>query len=425
MSSSTRSVAPVKSAISLCGSHHRLTVFCQACGVALCDSCLSNGSHCHHQFSSLQDACKKRIDELKGLAGNIRGPNSFTYEASITNRTKLKEDIFLKIKENLDAMFKELRDLVEVSKNQAFKLLAAQQKNTEAQFKIMEAQFKIKTMAEIHEKLEQLWIEAGQSPDNVSSVMTQCVEVEKRIEIIDKNSVDWEKDDHLRLKSLENSVQKILEMSKSCLTQPWEFADFITFDKNTAHEKLRVSEDHRQVTVFAKDLRSNHRSNEVQDAVLLHVQAEQAFTTGQHYWEVDVRGCRSWEIGVLGEEGTEKLSWTLRLDDGMLSALHDRDDVRVREQDLSFLGVFLDCDKGRLWFYNVAVNAVMHAFAVRCGGGGRPMRPVFSIAPKDDDFSRLVLWNICEKDPRPESPASMADPCVDSPSATGLQGPLT
>ncbi|KAG5267908.1 hypothetical protein AALO_G00227310 [Alosa alosa] len=409
------SVESAGTATSLCNSHQRsLTVFCQECGVALCDSCLSNGDHRNHQFSSLLDACMKRLDELmknnKELARSIKKQGNFTSDASITNSIKYIEANFLKTKENLDAMFSELRDLLEVNKIQAFKLLAAQQKHMEAQLT------ELKTKAEIHEELERLKIQTGQTPDNASSVQTQCVELEKRIEIIDNNFVDWEKkDDHLRRKSLENSVRMILEKSKSCLTHPLKFVDFITFDKNTAHEKLSVSEDNRQVTLFAKDMQSNQsQPDKAQDARLLHVQAEQTFTAGQHYWEVDVRGCRSWEIGVVGEEGTEKLSWTLRLDDGVLTALHNHGDFRVREQDLLFLGVFLDCDKGRLWFYNVDTDATIHTFPVR-RGSGRTMRPVFSIAPEEEDeFSCLVLCNICENDPRP---ASMADSCVDSPNA--------
>ncbi|KAG5268464.1 hypothetical protein AALO_G00212880 [Alosa alosa] len=417
-----------------CNTHQRqLIVFCQQCGKPLCDSCLSSGEHRNHELSRLPDACKKEMDELmknsKELTKNIRKQGNFATQASINHRLKLIEDNFNKSKENIEAQFKDLKDLLEANRRQVFKLLNAQKDHTKAQLREIK-QYGENEIADIHEKLEQFRIQIGQDPNSVlcSAVLKECMEQEKRIEIIGKSFVDWEepKYDDLRLKSLEKSVDAIVKKSKACLQYPWEFADFITFDKATAHEKLRVSENNRQVTVFAKDLRSKSQPNQLPDP-LLHVLAEQSFTAGQHYWEVDVRGCRSWAVGVEGEEeeegrqagtsplGHKKLSWMLESDAGMLSALQNDVSTPVREQDLSFIGLFLDYDKERLTFYNVATDTVMHNFVFR---RGTKMRPAFNITPEGDESSFLVLCDLCEED-RPESPADMVDSSVESPNQRG------
>ena len=134
-----------------------------------------------------------------------------------------------------------------------------------------------------------------------------------------------------------------------------------------------------------------------------------------------MKGCLSWAVGLVGlvgsveecwdttsELGHDKRSWMLESDAGSLAAIHNDDFHTVREQEnLSLLGIFLDCDKGRLQFYNVLTGGLLHSFAARFG---RAMWPVFSILPpmKDGEPSCLVLCDLCERE-RSERPGSGAD----------------
>ena len=64
-SSVDSSPAVANSAITFCISHHRqLIVFCEECGLALCDSCLSSATHHNHTFSTLPDECKKQMASI-------------------------------------------------------------------------------------------------------------------------------------------------------------------------------------------------------------------------------------------------------------------------------------------------------------------------------------------------------------------------
>ena len=137
-----------------------------------------------------------------------------------------------------------------------------------------------------------------------------------------------------------------------------------------------------------------------------------------------MKGCLSWAVGLVGlvgsveecwdttsELGHDKRSWMLESDAGSLAAIHNDDFHTVREQEnLSLLGIFLDCDKGRLQFYNVLTGGLLHSFAARFG---RAMWPVFSILPpmKDGEPSCLVLCDLCERErsERSERPGSGAD----------------
>lgn len=166
-------------------------------------------------------------------------------------------------------------------------------------------------------------------------------------------------------------------------------------------ERLRVSEDNRQVTFSInnstsskKTIKSHHNGDS-----FLSVLAEQCFTAGKHYWEVDVRECPTWATGVLQVQPGQEASplehgaplWTLESESGVLSAESNGDSYKVTEEDLSLLGILLDCDEHRLRFYNVVTGAALHTFPVH---HGQTMRPVFSIGPLVDKSSSLVLCDL-------------------------------
>ncbi|KAL2085288.1 hypothetical protein ACEWY4_018608 [Coilia grayii] len=406
--------SPVK-----CNSHNRpVIVFCMDCGVALCDNCLSSKAHHSHQYSSLPEACQKQMDDLakktKELEKNMRKRGHVPSPTSANGILEVrKSDNFTKSKEKIDKLYNELEEMLEGNKSKALRLLDAMQEHLKAKLTCVERSGEKvqRDVAEIRETVQQLQDQVDQDSADVL-VSVSLWEHPKHM------CVNWEhnyKFSNIRLTSLENSVHAILAKSKAFLPCPWEFAEFITFDKNTAPEMLKVSEDNRQVTIPASNSLARKQPNKSQDS-FLNVQAEQSFSTGQHYWEVDVRECHSWAAGVVVEGqldqasslGHDQLSWILESDAGVLSAAHNGDSSAVIEEDLSLLGIFLDCHSKRLRFYNVVTGAVLHTFPVRCG---QTVRPVFSIAPLDDRSSCLVLCDLHrESTERPESSPDSASP---------------
>lgn len=132
--------------------------------------------------------------------------------------------------------------------------------------------------------------------------------------------------------------------------------------------------------------------------------ASQSFSKGLHYWEVDVGACKSWAVGVTENKrakssqrqsgGQEKNSWILECDEGELSVLHNNDSSRVKESNIQTLGVFLDCDKGRVKFFNVNTGCILHSFITQFKNSVCPM---FSICPQKDSSARLTICNLIQK----------------------------
>lgn len=101
-------------------------------------------------------------------------------------------------------------------------------------------------------------------------------------------------------------------------------------------------------------------------------------TAGLSYWEVDVRCCSTWAVGVaygsLQRKGLDKSaqlgrnrnSWCVELKNGNLSAWHNDRHVACQgagRRALERVGVWVNYDKGQLMFYDADKMVVLQRFS--------------------------------------------------------------
>lgn len=132
-----------------------------------------------------------------------------------------------------------------------------------------------------------------------------------------------------------------------------------TFDLRSHSCSLEVSEDGRAVTVShcaQTHLWSHERF------VTCQALCSQAFSSGQHYWEVDTRRCSHWAVGVAsgGMKRTQILGRTTDSccvewkGTGQLSAWHMVKETVLGSDRPTVVGIWLDLEEGKLAFYSVA-----------------------------------------------------------------------
>lgn len=110
--------------------------------------------------------------------------------------------------------------------------------------------------------------------------------------------------------------------------------------------------------------------------------AEQEFTTGRHYWDIETSACSGWAAGVaythLGQDerlGRSKSSWCIEWSSGSFSARHDSSETPLKQRHSSRLRVLLDMDSGHLSFWSgTDGEAELFDFRVEFRA---PVRPVF------------------------------------------------
>ncbi|XP_029959067.1 E3 ubiquitin-protein ligase TRIM69 isoform X1 [Salarias fasciatus] len=175
---------------------------------------------------------------------------------------------------------------------------------------------------------------------------------------------------------------------KSCL-----YPDItpMTFDPETAHPNLSLSQSLTSVWYEedkdTTDCPANPRRFHYYYCVLGH----QRFISGRHYWEVEVAGKTAWRLGVAREDvprgemqttGTSNGLWTLALKGGSVIACTDPKPTKVTVSlRLVRVGVFLDCEKEEVTFYNAVTMAPIYTFSMETVAG--PLFPFYN--PCDDD----------------------------------------
>uniref|UniRef100_S4R7Q2 B30.2/SPRY domain-containing protein n=1 Tax=Petromyzon marinus TaxID=7757 RepID=S4R7Q2_PETMA len=127
-----------------------------------------------------------------------------------------------------------------------------------------------------------------------------------------------------------------------------------TLDTNSACDLLKISSDLRAVTQSGVPQGRPHHPHRFE--CWPQALCSENFSSGQHYWEVDVGSAR---CGLGGSE----VSWCLRKDVDSFSVLHGGVETPLSvPQPPQRVGVHLDWDAGLLSFYSADSMAPMHSF---------------------------------------------------------------
>ncbi|NXP03332.1 TRI39 ligase, partial [Thinocorus orbignyianus] len=184
----------------------------------------------------------------------------------------------------------------------------------------------------------------------------------------------------------------------------------VTLDPDTAHPRLEISTDGKSVkdTGTIRKVPSNEKRFDSHTFVL----AEEGYTSGRHYWEVDVGKRRSWTLGIAREsvirKGTLTLSpkngfWVMGFTDGREYWAYTEPWTCLSVSGkLPKIGIFLDISAKKVTFYNVHKKTPLYSFTV--GGDSsrkEKLLPFFSTGPasaKPDEESLRIVWEYDDHD---------------------------
>ncbi|KAK2919689.1 hypothetical protein Q8A73_001893 [Channa argus] len=171
-----------------------------------------------------------------------------------------------------------------------------------------------------------------------------------------------------RLKAtLNKGTEKLLEAE---LKRVQQYAVDVTLDPKTAHPKLILSDDGKQVN--HSDVQMNLPDNPERFSYRVIVLSEQSFSSGRFYYEVEVRGKTKWDLGVASGSADRKGQiasspeagyWTLQLRNGNeYIALANPEVVLSVRQRPHKMGVFVDYEEGLISFFDVDTTDIIYSF---------------------------------------------------------------
>uniref|UniRef100_UPI00398E5610 E3 ubiquitin-protein ligase TRIM39-like n=1 Tax=Pristiophorus japonicus TaxID=55135 RepID=UPI00398E5610 len=143
----------------------------------------------------------------------------------------------------------------------------------------------------------------------------------------------------------------------------------VTLDVETAHQWLEVSEDLKSVR--RTRARSTLTDTEKRFTAWTCVLGSEGFTSGRHYWEVEVAANRIWNLGVATESVERKGKVDLIPENGLWTIGRYNDRLSVNSYPRSPLpagqipgkvGVYLSYESGTVTFYSADTKSHLHTF---------------------------------------------------------------
>ncbi|XP_022061441.1 E3 ubiquitin-protein ligase TRIM39-like [Acanthochromis polyacanthus] len=166
---------------------------------------------------------------------------------------------------------------------------------------------------------------------------------------------------------MQNETEKMVAKEIKRIKQ---YAVDVTLDSNTANEQLIVSSDGKQV----KNEGSPQKvpDNPERFDILLGVLGKEGYSSGAFYFEVQVEGMTSWDIGVALETVDRKGLYQIGLNHGyVVLMLRDGKTLKACDQNhvelsapktIKKIGVFVDHEEGEVCFYDVGIKAHIYSF---------------------------------------------------------------
>lgn len=164
---------------------------------------------------------------------------------------------------------------------------------------------------------------------------------------------------------LRQHMERLIAMGK--LNRVQQFVKNVTLDPDTAHPSLILSDDGKKV--HCGDGKHNLLDNSKRFLSAVNVLGKQSFSSGRFYFQVQVKGKTSWDLGVVKESIDRKRTitaspengyWTICLRKGQnyqASRVH----LSVKSK-LKTVGVFVDFEKRSVSFFNADSAAIVHSF---------------------------------------------------------------
>nr|XP_006009031.1 PREDICTED: E3 ubiquitin-protein ligase TRIM39-like [Latimeria chalumnae] len=144
--------------------------------------------------------------------------------------------------------------------------------------------------------------------------------------------------------------------------------DSITIDPKTAHQFLVVSDD--RTSLQHRHKRWNASKTPERFMWAPAALGSEGFTSGRHYWEVEVRDKTEWKLGVVRESVDRKLILPTLTENGFYILYKEEENYIIFNPCTALpllvkpskIGVYLDYEGGQVSFYNADDMSHIHTY---------------------------------------------------------------
>ncbi|XP_078272057.1 zinc-binding protein A33-like [Rhinoraja longicauda] len=347
-----------------CEEHEEeLKLFCETDQKLICLICRDAREHKSHNFMPLREAVEMRKDQVKSSVQSLTKKKSELEEMERLQKGKISgvREESHSLQSHVTSQFAELHQIITEKEKYFLKDI---REDEERILNLME-----KNLREIQE--------------NLNSIQEEVLRLQERME--QKDSVKFLEEEAVCKRRISDEVNSLSVTDGAITAEKFNhlfllkaelietFDSFkqvsVTLDVETAHAQLEVSEDRKRVrrTGTPRSLPDTGKWFTGGVCVL----GSEGFTSGRHYWEVEVAGSEGWGLGVAAEsmerEGTFTLTpetgvWSIgRWDDKFDAFTSPRSGLPVRPIP-GRVGVYLSYESGTVSFYDAGTKSHLHTF---------------------------------------------------------------
>ncbi|XP_077128711.1 E3 ubiquitin-protein ligase TRIM11-like [Ranitomeya variabilis] len=351
-----------------CSTHNEiLKYYCPIDATCICVSCWVAGAHKAHEVEPLDLASEKAKEKLRPVMEKLNSKREETERrvqnlkdhgteqeqksAGLGDRVAL---LFTDLRKKLDDLEKRIQGEISRQKNQVSHSVSDLVKQVELQVdKLTKDMNHLEGLCNITDPLTFLQdVNAGDISDGSCQVIGDVGDAQ----CLDEGLVS-----QILHRGLGNFADDLIDIKLKRQFPVMEKSD-ILLDIDTAHNNIIISQDLRSASYSAT---SQNRPDGPKRFKSRQVLSSRSFSSGRHYWEVDVSQAEKWIIGVAGESlerkvngnesfiGYNEKSWGLIFIDRFQCRHNNIIRRLASDSPVRVVGIYLDYEAGRLSFYHV------------------------------------------------------------------------
>nr|XP_055074617.1 E3 ubiquitin-protein ligase TRIM39-like [Misgurnus anguillicaudatus] len=356
----------------ICEKHERpLELFCRDDQTFVCVFC-AFGDHKNHNIVPLEEESKEKKTQLmktqtdiqQMIQKRINKIQDIKHSAELRKRSREQE------KAASVELFSDLIRSIEKCQTELLEMMEDKQKADEKQDEdlIKDLEQEITELKRRDSELEKIthsenYLHLIQIDP---STLYRAPDMKNWSEISMKTHVSVE-----TLRALTQLQETLNEkFTQTVLLKMQQYAVDVTLDPDTAHPKLILSEDRKQVRHGY--IRFKLPDNPERFDRCVNILGKEGFTSGRFYFEVQVKGKTDWTIGVAKGSVNRKGSITLSPENGFWTVILRNENeywacddssvslsLKVKPQKV---GVFVDYEEGLVCFYDVESRSHIYSF---------------------------------------------------------------
>ncbi|XP_073480459.1 E3 ubiquitin-protein ligase TRIM7-like [Aquarana catesbeiana] len=339
-----------------------LKYFCTEDDICICVSCCMIGGHKGHKMESLDEAFEKKKETLRNVLQKLLTKREETEERvqSLQEHRRKVEEEAAGDTERVTALFIDLRRRLEDLEKRVLREISGRAERISISIRDLEIK-----KEELSRKLRHI-----EELCNMTDPLTVLQESDTGdlCDTEDGDNEDRERHEELLHDGGGLDVAGVLHTGLSDMITEVNVYSYIQgpadilLDGNTAQNDLQISDDRK--TVSRSDRNQNHPKTPEKFQNYYQVLSSRSFSSGRHYWDVDVGGSDIWRVGMCypsierrGLEsliGSNKKSWGLDRDGNQYLVIHDSNKILLPTNlSSNKVRIDLDYEVGRISFYDL------------------------------------------------------------------------